>query len=248
MDHLLETLTPQLLLEIFNSLPDVMFFVKDREGKYVMVNQTLVMRSGKPHSKDLIGHTASVVFPGVVGSNYTQQDLQIIQAGEPIRDKLEMYHLPKSRRHPPEDPIMGWCLTHKFPLRDPSGEVTGVVGVSRDLPRPDERSTLYARLAEFSLHLQEHHAQDLRIPQLARESGMSEDQLERATRQVFGLTPKQLLMKIRLETASQLLKTTEQTITEVAHQCGYTDHSAFARLFRSVVGLTPSQYRKASRS
>ncbi|GEM46229.1 AraC family transcriptional regulator [Deinococcus cellulosilyticus NBRC 106333 = KACC 11606] len=230
-------------MELFDSLPDTMFFVKDRAGKYVMVNQTLMHRSGKKHKKELLGHTASVIFPGPIGDNYTQQDLQVIRDGAPIRDRLEMYHLPHSRRQHPTEPQMGWCLTHKFPLRDKEGQVIGVAGISRALPRPDERSSLYARLAVLSDHLQKHHAEDLRIPTLALFTGMSEDQLERATRQVFGLTPKQMLMKIRLETASQLLGTTHLTITEVAHQCGYSDHSAFTRLFRNVVGLTPSQYR-----
>lgn len=234
-----EGLTPDVLQDLFDSLPDTMFFVKDREGRYVAVNRTLVERSGKRRKEDLLGRTASEIFPDVLGYHHTEQDLQVIARGEPIQDRLEMYHLPR-----PAGLAVAWCLTHKFPVRDASGATTGVAGVSRDLPRPDERSVMYRQLELVAAHVRENHGEALRIPDLARLAGLSEDQLERGARQVFGLTPKQLVMKVRLEAASRLLRTSRATVSEVAHACGYADHSAFTRQFRRVVGLTPTRYRE----
>ena len=47
------------------------------------------------------------------------------------------------------------------------------------------------------------------------------------------------------EHAHRLLHT-DMPITEVALQCGYTDHSAFTRQFKALTGFTPRQYRQAT--
>jgi AraC-like DNA-binding protein len=54
-----------------------------------------------------------------------------------------------------------------------------------------------------------------------------------------------MIQKVRLEHAHRLLLT-EMPITEVALQCGYTDHSAFTRQFKALTGFTPRQYRQAT--
>ncbi|MBN3585593.1 PAS domain-containing protein, partial [Algoriphagus aestuarii] len=63
-DALVETpLPPSELQAIFDALPDVVFFIKDREGRYTHVNLTLVRRLGARHREDLVGKTADQVFP-----------------------------------------------------------------------------------------------------------------------------------------------------------------------------------------
>jgi AraC-like DNA-binding protein len=71
---------------------------------------------------------------------------------------------------------------------------------------------------------------------------MSMAKMERYFHKVFHLSPRQMLLKTRLDAASaQLLD--DVSGTEVAMRCGYTDHSAFTRQFKSTVGLTPTEYR-----
>jgi AraC-like DNA-binding protein len=36
----------------------------------------------------------------------------------------------------------------------------------------------------------------------------------------------------------------QRSITDIAATCGYQDHSAFSRMFKSTVGMTPSEYRE----
>jgi AraC-like DNA-binding protein len=62
-------------------------------------------------------------------------------------------------------------------------------------------------------------------------------------KRVFGVTPGQLVAKARIDEAARLLAETDRTIAEIALECGYCDHSAFARQFRAATSLTPSQYR-----
>ncbi|WP_045234713.1 PAS domain-containing protein, partial [Deinococcus pimensis] len=140
-------LAPDVLLDLFDALPETMFYVKDTRGRYVTVNRTMLDRSGLSRREDVLNRTAADLFPGALGENYTRDDLLVIARGEAIRDRLEMYHPQRGRG---ASVNVGWCLTHKLPLRDPSGVVVGLAGVSRDLPRPDERSQTYAQVASVA--------------------------------------------------------------------------------------------------
>lgn len=221
--------------KVFDCIPDVMFFVKDASGRYTAVNNTTVQKSGNSTKADLIGKLVSEVFPLPYSEGVSLQDKTVLSTGMEIRDSLEMYLSPQKTPR--------WCLTHKFPLHGERGETAGVIGISRDLPNPDERHIMYQRVARSLEYLQGHFAEDLRIPDLARIAGYSSDQYERAIRVIFHLSPKQLLTKVRLEAAVLLLNTTDRSISEIAHGCGYSDHSAFTRVFKRVVNATPQEFR-----
>ncbi len=91
-------------------------------------------------------------------------------------------------------------------------------------------------------------AEPIEVADLADAAEMSVAQLERTARRVLGLSPKQLVMRFRLEEGLRLLTTTELPMADVAHRCGYYDQSAFSRHFRKVVGSPPAAYRAAHRS
>ena len=62
-----------------------------------------------------------------------------------------------------------------------------------------------------------------------------------------GLTFKKYLQKLRCEKAKQFLKETDLTIANICEQVGYSDMKFFFSLFKSIVGLTPNEYRKKHR-
>jgi AraC-like DNA-binding protein len=65
---------------------------------------------------------------------------------------------------------------------------------------------------------------------------------------VLGLTPKQLVMRFRIEEGLRLITTSDIALSEVANLCGYYDQSAFSRHFRRVVGSSPAAYRSGHRT
>ncbi len=217
-----------------------MFFAKDREGRYSHVNETLLRRCGIKQEEKLLGLTAEEVFPRPLGVDYTAQDQLVLHEGVEIRDKLELHLYPGGGR--------GWCLTFKMPLRDERGAITGLVGISRDLHRPDEHDADYRRLARAVDHMQRRHAETLRLASLARSVGLSLDRFERLVKRVFCLTPRQLLTKTRIEAASKLLARSDRSIADIAHACGYCDHSAFTRQFKATVGVAPGDFRESQRA
>lgn len=223
-------------LELFDRLPDVVFFAKDRRGRYVRANQTLVARCGKKHKREILGRTAEEVFPYGLGSAYTAQDRHVIGSGAPIEDKLELHLYPGGRQ--------GWCLTFKTPVHGPGGTIVGLVGISRDLHGPDERHPEYERLARAMDGIKSRFDEPLRLGALAAQVGLSLDRFERLAKQLFHLTPRQLLTKARVEAASRLLQDDRLSVAAIAQACGYSDHSAFTRQFRATVGLTPRAFRE----
>lgn len=227
------------LQNLFDALPDVVFFVKDRAGCYTHANLTLVRRLGLKRREDVIGRNVAELFPSSLGASYAAQDRQVL-AGASIENQLEVHLMPN--RAP------GWCLTRKYPLRSET-RILGAIGLSRDLATPDARHPTYPRLARVLDYLQEHYGERVRVDTLAGLAGLSVAQLERHFRRVFQLTPQQALTRYRIDAAMQLLLGSD-SIADVGLACGFTDQSAFARKFRSIVGVTPREYRKlyASRS
>jgi AraC-like DNA-binding protein len=220
---------------LFDRLPDLVFFVKNRRGEYAVVNQTLVERLRKRGKGDLIGRRADEVFPAPLGRSYRAQDEQVLGGGEPIRDQLELHFYPGGRR--------GWCVTQKLPLRGRDGAITGLYGFSRDLQAANERSEDFSQVAEAVRRIQTRYDERLRVGDLARRAGLSQYQFESRMRRIFRITAGQLIQKVRIDAALQKLRESDASVAEVASACGYSDQSAFTRAFRQTVGYSPSEYR-----
>jgi AraC-like DNA-binding protein len=217
---------------LFDALPDVVFFVKDSAGRYTHANLTLVRRLGLKQRADVIGHDVTELFPAALGGSYASQDQRVL-AGEVMENQLEV-HMFSNR-------VAGWCLTCKRPLKV-RGAVRGIVGISRDLGKPDARHPTYVRLRRVLAYLQEHYAESVRVAKLAELADVSVAQLERHFRRVFQLTPQQVQTKLRIESAIRLLGG-DESVAAIGLACGFADQSAFARQFKATVGMTPRDYR-----
>jgi YesN/AraC family two-component response regulator len=96
-------------------------------------------------------------------------------------------------------------------------------------------------------YLHEHYAQPISREDVARHVNMNEDYLTFCFRKELGMTPIAYLNRYRINQAKQLLATRPLSITEVALEVGFYDHSYFSRVFRSEVGLSPDAYRRAQK-
>jgi PAS domain S-box-containing protein len=220
---------------LFDHVPDTVFFVKDAQGRYVAVNATLVHRCGLRFKSELIGRRPADIFPGDLGHRPTAQDARVLRTGKPMHDHLELHWYARGKT--------GWCLTTKLPLRDASGNIAGLVGISRDLRAPGERDNIPTSLAGTLEFLEEKFAEPISPAQLAKRAGLSPVRFARLIKRIFRLTPSQLITQTRLAAAAQLLTDTDQSVADIALTCGFYDHSAFTRAFRSVTGQTPTEFR-----
>lgn len=224
-----------LLERLFDLSPDAAFFVKDAAGRYVAVNESLVQRHGLKSKSQVIGKCPRDICPGDFGRIPTEQDERVLRTGRPLVDHLEM------QWHLPNDPV--WCLTTKLPMLDSNGAVVGLIGFSRDIRVPVEPHEIPK---DFALALEEFEqslSSDVTPAWLASRSQVSPQRLARLTKRLYGLTPSQFITKSRIAAASRMLRDPAQSVAEIAHACGFYDHSAFTRAFRSATGMTPSEFR-----
>jgi transcriptional regulator GlxA family with amidase domain len=82
------------------------------------------------------------------------------------------------------------------------------------------------------------------IEELIKEIPGSRRNIARRFKQVTGITPIEYLQKTRIEAAKKLLVETNQQMTEVMINSGYSDPKAFRKIFRKTVGMTPTGYRE----
>jgi AraC-like DNA-binding protein len=90
------------------------------------------------------------------------------------------------------------------------------------------------------------YAEPLDIAALARIAHVSEAHFIRTFRAVFGETPNRYLQRRRVERAMFLLRETDRSITDICMDVGFTSLGTFSRMFRDVVGVAPSDFRRTS--
>ena len=225
----------RLLEMLFDHTPDIAFFIKDAAGRYLVVNDSLVERHGLRSKAQMLGRRPSEVCPGDFGRIPAEQDAAVLRTGRPIIERLEL------QWYAPHKPV--WCLTTKLPMRDASGAVSGIIGISKDVRAPMPVKEIPAEIAAALRRLETAFADPLTPSALARIAGLPGARFARIIRRIFGITPSQLISKTRIAAASRLLRETTRTIARIAHECGYADHSAFTRAFRAVTGVTPAHFR-----
>ena len=224
-----------MIEQLFDHVPETVFFIKDRRGHYVAVNQTLVDRCGLREKRELIGRHVRQVFPMELAERFAKQDEAVLRTGQPIIERLELHWYAHRQS--------GWCLTTKLPWRDAAGKIAGLVGISRDLRAPGDRETIPNTLAATLEYLESHRAETISPASLARHAGLSSVRFARLIKRIFRVTPHQLITQTRLAAAAHLLRETNRSVADIALDCGFYDHSALTRAFRSVTDLTPSQFR-----
>jgi AraC-like DNA-binding protein/quercetin dioxygenase-like cupin family protein len=106
--------------------------------------------------------------------------------------------------------------------------------------RPDP-TELVAAAETF---LRNHLSDSVRMPELARHLGLSRARMFEVFKQASGLTPNDCLLRYRIEHARELLKTSDQSITEIALASGFSSSQYFSHVFRKYAGVSPSEYRQ----
>lgn len=105
---------------------------------------------------------------------------------------------------------------------------------------------LDSRVSALLLYIHANYARDLTLEHLGRVIHVSASHMRDLFKHSIGLAPMAYLQKLRLEKAQSLLRTTELSIGEIAFQTGWKDHTAFDRIFRKRISLTPAEYRTAT--
>jgi AraC family transcriptional regulator len=102
-----------------------------------------------------------------------------------------------------------------------------------------------ARLNRVIEYIDANLDREIRLSSLAETAGMSAHYFAELFKQSVHLSPHQFVLRRRIDRARTLLSDPAITILEAAVNSGFTDQSHFTKVFRHVMGVTPTAYRSA---
>jgi PAS domain S-box-containing protein len=227
---------PGLLLALFDHLPRVYLFVKDREHRFVKVNRGLLALHGCAKEAEMVGRTDFDFHPPALAAQYVEEDRKVMESRRPVHDQLWLV--------PGADGMPRWYLSTKLPLSDARGKVIGLAGVLRPYDQEGEVPGESRRLTPAFQFILAHFGERITVAEIARRAHLSVSQLQREFQRLFGMTPSDYVLRVRLLAARRRLEQTRGSVGEIALACGFYDQSHFTRAFRTATGLRPLEYRK----
>lgn len=93
-------------------------------------------------------------------------------------------------------------------------------------------------------YIDENYFDEINLDSLAKLCIMSKTNFRRTFHAVFGVSPIQYLLSVRIRRAEELLKHSGYTISQIAEKCGFKDYEYFCRTFKKRIGKTAGQLRK----
>ena len=93
-----------------------------------------------------------------------------------------------------------------------------------------------------------HYMEDIKVEDLAQSCHISETHFRRVFTSYMKMSPLEYINTVRINTACELLETTDAPVADVAHKCGFTTNSTFNRNFKHLMGVTPLEWRKRPES
>ncbi len=100
------------------------------------------------------------------------------------------------------------------------------------------------RVNEIISYISEHYSEPLTLDMISNNVHLDKSYMIRCFKKATGRTPIEYLTEKRLEIAKSLLSTTNLNVSEIATLCGFSNASYFTSSFRSIIGVTPTTYRK----
>ncbi len=224
---------------LFDLMPDISFFAKDREFRFVCASQRFIERFGFRDEWQVIGRDDFDLFPSRLAESFRRDDEEIIRTGEPKVNIVELFFT--------EQGIPDWFMTNKIPVKDSRGRIIGVMGTVQDYEHRRQVLQPYLQLDRAVAYIREHFRSGVTVQELSEVVHLSPRQLHRKFVEAFGVSPQAFIMKLRIQAACEALQREGSQIAEVAREFGFCDQSAFTQLFQKHVGLTPLNYQRRFR-
>lgn len=100
-----------------------------------------------------------------------------------------------------------------------------------------------AKAMEFIRH---NYSQGILIADVAEYVGINRSYLFTLFQEHLHQSPQEYLTQFKIRRACELLRTTQYSLLNIAHSCGYKDAVVFSKAFKQVMGMAPGHYRRES--
>ncbi len=233
---LLRATNPIVLAELFDVLPQIYLFVKDHRHRYQKVSRSLFAMHGCSSEAEMIGRTDFDFNPPALAAQYVDEDRRVIETRQPLIDQVWLVQS--------ADGMPRWYVSSKFPVFGSRGAVIGLAGVMRLYDHAGQAPGEYRRLTRACEFVLANYAQPIAIKELAARAHLSVSQLQREFQRLFGMSPGDYILRVRLLMTRRQLEETTTPVGTIALDGGFYDQSHFTRAFRAATGLRPLEYRR----
>jgi PAS domain S-box-containing protein len=166
-----------LLQTLMDNMPDAIYF-KDRDSRFLRTNNAHARIMGLDRPEQAIGFTDERFFQPEDAEKFRADELKVIESGQSLVNRVE--HHPGA----PGTGPMRWWSTTKVPIRDATGGIAGIAGITRDITamkRAEEEirqlnERLEQRVAERTAQLK---VTNQRLRSLASELSLAEERERR---------------------------------------------------------------------
>lgn len=222
------------LAALFDDLPMLVFYVKDTKGIFIRCNRRFEeFHSLKPGGA--IGLSDYDLHDAGIADQYRAEDFEVIKSGAPTPNRIWM--VPGAKR------VLRWWVSRKTPVRDSNGTICGIAGVMYGISGAKGLTEPFSRIEPALKLIHEGNPNPLSTAELAGACNYSESQFNRVFRDIMGSSPHRYALRHRLETAKDLLASTDLPLSHIAARTGFYDASDFGKRFREQEAITPRKYR-----
>ena len=109
-----------------------------------------------------------------------------------------------------------------------------------------EENRSHREVQLLTKYIHDHMSENIGMAEFEKITHYSKYYLIHLFRRQMGVPPYRYLHQCRIQRAQELLRSTNDSVSEIAAQVGYMDSVSFIRHFQSIVGTTPAKYRKES--
>jgi AraC-like DNA-binding protein len=139
----------------------------------------------------------------------------------------------------------GYVLKQYIYVSQAMRYLLGMFTLLQGEPRQDEMKNVYV---ERSIqYMVEHIQSSLTLDEMAHHIGLSKPHFVHLFKQVTRYSPIDYFLRLKIQRSCQYLDLTDYHIKEISKSIGIQDPYYFSRVFRKVMGQSPSEYRKTKR-
>jgi PAS domain S-box-containing protein len=114
----------RLLRAVIDNVPDSIY-CKDTDGRKTLANVTELQYSLTTSETEIIGKTDFDLYPKELAEAFFADDQVVLQTGQPVLNREEFVLDDNGQKK--------WLLTSKIPMKDEVGNITGIIGIGRDI-------------------------------------------------------------------------------------------------------------------
>ena len=160
---------------------------------------------------------------------------------ENISEIREIFHEMLYREHPRQqiDLFFDSCLYRLLSYSVPREALPPI-----EPTLPAKKNSAESHIEKALIYIKNHHKeQDFGIETIGPAIGLNDMYFRKLFKRQLGISPKQYLIKYRLEASITLLHTSSYSISEIAAMVGFQDYRHFLEIFRRHTGQTPGAIR-----